>query len=76
VRGLAAEVIGARPALALCGVGPAVAGVAALLGRPQLATLAVGRDGVTLRGDLRGSGAEHSALGLRSWTVNGREPSD
>jgi len=61
--GLAAEVIGARPALALCGVGLAIAGVAALAGRPQLATLAVGRDGVTLRGDLRGSGAEHSALG-------------
>jgi MFS family permease len=61
--GLAAEQIGARSALALCGVGLAIAGVAALFVRPQLATLAVGRDGVTLSGDLRGSGAEHSELG-------------
>ena len=42
--GLAAEQIGARSALALCGVGLAIAGVAALVVvRPQLATLAVGR---------------------------------
>jgi MFS family permease len=70
--GLAAEVIGARPALALCGVGLAIAGVAALLGRPQLPTLAVGRDGVTLHGDLRGSGAEHSALGAP--VLDGQRP--
>jgi MFS family permease len=61
--GLAAEQIGARSALALCGIGLAIAGAAALVVRPQLATLAVGRDGVTLRGDLRGTGAEHSELG-------------
>ncbi len=61
--GLVAEQIGARSALALCGVGLAVAGTAVLFLRPQIATLAVGRDGVTLSGDLRGSGAEHSALG-------------
>jgi predicted MFS family arabinose efflux permease len=61
--GIAAEQIGARHALALCGIGLAIAGVAALFVRPQLATLAVGRDGVTLRGDLRGTGAEHSELG-------------
>ncbi len=62
--GLAAEQIGARSALALCGVGLAIAGAVALFLRPQLATLAVGRDGVTLRGDLRGTGAEHSELGV------------
>jgi predicted MFS family arabinose efflux permease len=64
--GLLAEQIGARHALALCGVGLAIAGAFALAVRPQLATLAVGRDGVTLRGDLRGTGAElseHSELG-------------
>ena len=61
--GLLAEQIGARHALALCGVGLAIAGAVALAARPQLATLAVGRDGVTLRGDLRGTGAEHSELG-------------
>jgi MFS family permease len=61
--GIVAEQIGARSALALCGLGLAIAGVAALVVRPQLATLAVGRDGVTLTGDLRGTGAEHSELG-------------
>jgi predicted MFS family arabinose efflux permease len=61
--GLVAEQIGARPALTLCGIGLAVAGAMALFVRPQIATLAVGRDGVTLSGDLHGSGAEHSALG-------------
>jgi len=61
--GLVAEQIGARSALALCGVGLAIAGVAALAAKRQLLSLAVGRDGVTLRGDLRGTGAEHSELG-------------
>ena len=61
--GLVAEQIGARSALALCGAGLAVAGIAALVARPQLASLAVGRDGVTLTGDLRGTGVEHSELG-------------
>ena len=60
-----AEQIGARSALALCGVGLAIAGVAALAAKRQLASLAVERDGVTLRGDLRGTGAEHSELGAR-----------
>ena len=63
--GLVAEQIGARSALALCGVGLAIAGVAALAAKRQLVSLAVGRDGVTLRGDLRGTGAEHSELGAR-----------
>jgi MFS family permease len=63
VVGIVAEQIGARSALALCGAGLAIAGAVALFVRPQIATLAVGRDGVTLSGDLRGSGAEHSELG-------------
>lgn len=54
--GLVAEATTARTAMALCGVGLAIAGAAAFLGRPQIATLAVGRDGLTLSGDLRGSG--------------------
>jgi MFS family permease len=56
--GLIAEATTARTAIALCGVGIAIATGAAFLLRPQIATLAVGRDGVTLSGDLRGSGAE------------------
>lgn len=56
--GLVAEVTTARTAIALCGVGIAIATGAAFLLRPQIATLAVGRDGLTLSGDLRGSGAE------------------
>lgn len=56
--GLVAEATTARTAIAICGVGIAIASGAAFLARPQIATLAVGRDGLTLSGDLRGSGAE------------------
>ena len=56
--GLIAEATTARTAIAVCGFGLALVGVAALIGRPHIATLAVGRDGLTLSGDLRGSGAE------------------
>ena len=54
--GLVAEATTARTAIALCGIGLAIAGAAAFVGRPQIATLAVGRDGLTLSGDLSGSG--------------------
>ena len=56
--GLLAEATTARTAIAVCGFGLALVGVAALIGRPHIATLAVGRDGLSLSGDLRGSGAE------------------
>lgn len=56
--GLVAEATTARTAIALCGIGLAIAAAAAFIARPQIATLAVGRDGLTLSGDLRGSGAE------------------
>jgi predicted MFS family arabinose efflux permease len=56
--GLVAEATTARTAIALSGIGVAIATGAAFLARPQIATLAVGRDGRTLSGDLRGSGAE------------------
>lgn len=56
--GLVAEATTARTAIALSGIGIAIASGAAFLARPQIATLAVGRDGLTLSGDLRGSGAE------------------
>lgn len=56
--GLVAEASTARIATALCGIGLLIAGAAAFVARPQIATLSVGRDGLTLRGDLRGSGAE------------------
>jgi len=58
VVGLVAEATTARAAIALCGIGIAIATGAALFARPQIATLAVGRDGLTLSGNLRGSGAE------------------
>ena len=60
--GLVAEATTARIAIALCGGGLAIAGGAAFLARPQIATLAVDRDGLTLSGDLRGSGAEPRSL--------------
>jgi MFS family permease len=60
--GLVAEATSARAAITLCGVGLAAAGAAALIARPQIATLALGRDGLTLSGDLSGSGVEPSAL--------------
>lgn len=56
VVGLVAEVTTARSAVALCGLGLAIAGGVAFLVRPQIATLAVGRDGLTLSGNLEGSG--------------------
>jgi MFS family permease len=56
--GLVAEVTTARITVLLCGIGLALAGVTAFVVRPQLATLAVARDGRTLTGDLIGSGAE------------------
>ena len=59
--GLVAEATTARTAIALSGIGIAIASGAAFLARPQIATLAVGRDGLTLSGDLRGSGAEAAA---------------
>ena len=56
--GFVAEASTARTAVLLCGIGLGVAGALALAVRPQVATLAVARDGRTLRGDLVGSGAE------------------
>jgi predicted MFS family arabinose efflux permease len=56
VVGLVAEVTTARSAVALCGLGLAIAGGVAFVVRPQIATLAVGRDGLTLSGNLEGSG--------------------
>lgn len=56
--GLVAEVTSARTAILLCGVGLAVSALAAYLARPQIATLAVARDGRSVSGDLEGSGEE------------------
>ena len=56
--GLVAEATTARIAIALCGIGLVIAGTAAFVVRPQIATLSVGRDGLTLSGDLQGSGVE------------------
>ena len=63
--GLVAEATTARIAIALCGIGLIIAGAAAFIARPQIATLSVGRDGLTLRGDLRGSGAERPEAPVR-----------
>jgi len=60
--GLVAEATTGRTAIALCGAGLAIAGATAFFARPQIATLSVGRDGLTLSGDLRGSGAEPPSL--------------
>jgi MFS family permease len=56
--GVVAEATTARTTVLLCGIGLAIAALAAFVVRPQLATLAVTRDGRTLTGNLIGSGAE------------------
>ena len=56
--GFVAQVATARTAVLLCGIGLGLSGAVAFIIRPQLATLAVARDGRTLLGDLAGSGAE------------------
>lgn len=58
ITGLVAEATTARMTVLLCGIALGLVGGLALVVRPQLATLAVARDGRTLLGDLRGSGAE------------------
>jgi predicted MFS family arabinose efflux permease len=63
--GLVAEATTARIAVALCGIGLAIAATAAFIARPQIATLAVGRDGLTLSGDLHGSGVERPTSGAQ-----------
>lgn len=63
--GFVAEATTARTTVFLCGVGLGVTGLVAFVIRPQLATLAVARDGRTLTGNLVGSGAEHGRGGVR-----------
>ena len=55
--GVVAQATTARIAISLCGVGLAAAAALAFVVRPQIATLAVARDGRSVSGDLEGSGA-------------------
>lgn len=57
VTGLIAEATSARTTMLVCGVALGLIGTAAFVLRPQLVTLSLARDGRTLLGDLRGSGA-------------------
>jgi hypothetical protein len=56
--GFIAEATTAQTAVLCGGLGLGVATIIALIARPQIATLAVTRDGESLTGDLRGSGKE------------------
>jgi len=56
--GFVAEATTARMTVLLSGIALGLVGAIAFVARPQLATLAVARDGRTLRGDLTGSGVE------------------
>ena len=54
--GFIAEATSAQTAVLCGGLGLGLATIAALIVRPQIATLAVTRDGESMTGDLRGSG--------------------
>ena len=60
IGGTIAQLANGRVAMIATGIGLGTCALIALLGRPQIASLKVGRDGVTLEGRLEGSGAERS----------------
>lgn len=57
VTGLIAEATSARTTMLVCGVALGLIGIVAFIRRPHIVTLSLARDGRTLLGDLRGSGA-------------------
>ncbi len=63
--GFIAEATSAQTAVLCGGLGLGLATIAALIVRPQIATLAVTRDGESFTGDLRGSGREAAAPASR-----------
>ena len=63
--GFIAEASSAQTAVLIGGLGLGIATIVALVLRPQIATLAVTRDGESLTGDLRGSGSEAAELASR-----------
>jgi hypothetical protein len=58
VLGFIAEATSAQTAVLCGGLGLGLATIAVVIVRPQIATLAVTRDGESMTGDLRGSGRE------------------
>jgi MFS family permease len=73
--GIVAELTTARVALLLCGVGLAASALVAYVRRPQIATLAVARDGRTVSGDLEGSGEEPPAPAASTVSAEPTAPS-
>lgn len=61
--GFSAEAFSARTTMLGAGVVLAALGVLAMIRRPQVLTLAVSRDGLTIAGDLAGTGVLTSAFG-------------
>jgi MFS family permease len=62
--GIVAQLSSAHMAMLLAGIGLVGLGVLAAALRPQVLTLGVSRDGMSIRGDLRGTGVQRPAVDL------------
>lgn len=60
--GLVAQLSSARTAMLGAGLGLVILGVVASVSRPQVRTLGVSRDGLTIGGDLRGTGVAETMV--------------